>query len=127
MNMNTVERVISLCKERKIPMYKLENDCGFSNGYIKGLKKGTLPDDRLGTVANYLNVSVDYLRTGQEPQFDYLYNDENAEFLIEITKRAKDKDFIDRIKKYMSLFEENKKTVDDMIDFMYEKSKKEEN
>ena len=41
--MNTVERVISICKERKIPISRLEKECGMSNGYIKGLKKGTIP------------------------------------------------------------------------------------
>lgn len=45
--MNTVERVKAICKERKIPVYKLEKDLGFSNGYISQLKKGSLPDDRL--------------------------------------------------------------------------------
>lgn len=32
--MNAVERVKTICKERKIPISKLESDCGFSNGYI---------------------------------------------------------------------------------------------
>lgn len=59
--MNTVERVKSICKERKIPIYKLEKDLGFANGYIGQLKKGALPDDRLAKVAAYLGVSVPYL------------------------------------------------------------------
>lgn len=42
--MNTVERVKAICKERKIPVYKLEKDLGFSNGYISQLKKGSLPE-----------------------------------------------------------------------------------
>lgn len=66
--MNAVERVKSLCKERKIPISKLETDCGFANGYIGQLRKGTFPDDRLKTISEYLNVSVDYLITGKESE-----------------------------------------------------------
>ena len=56
--MNTVERIKSICKERKIPISKLEKDLGFGNAYISGLKKGTVPDDRLGKIADYFKVSV---------------------------------------------------------------------
>lgn len=64
--MNAVERVKSICKERKIPISKLESDCGFANGYVGQLRKGVFPDDRVLTIANYLNLSVDYLMTGKE-------------------------------------------------------------
>lgn len=56
--MNIVETVKSLCKERKIPISKLEKDCGFSNGYIAQLRKGTMPYDRLVIVARYLGISL---------------------------------------------------------------------
>lgn len=124
--MNTVERIKSICKERRIPISKLEKDLGFGNAYISGLKKGTVPDDRLRKIAEYLDLTTEYLMTGIEPQTDFLYTDENAEFLIEVTKMAKDKDFVDRMMKYMSLLNESKKSVDDMIDFMYDKEKKEQ-
>ena len=45
--MNAVERVKAICKERKIPISKLESDCGFANGYIGQLRKGVFPDDRI--------------------------------------------------------------------------------
>ena len=64
--MNSVERVKAICKERKIPISKLENDLTFSNGYIGQLRKGVFPADRLVKIANYLDVSVDYLLTGEE-------------------------------------------------------------
>lgn len=67
--MNAVERVKTICKERKIPISKLESDCGFANGYIGQLRKGVFPDDRILKIAEYLNVSVDYLMTGNEVQF----------------------------------------------------------
>ena len=79
--MNSVERVKSICKDRKIPISKLEKDCGFSNGYIGQLRKGVLPDDRLIKISEYLNLSVDYLMTGEKRvEMDgYYYNKETAE------------------------------------------------
>ena len=66
--MNSVERVKSLCKGRKIPISKLEKDLGFSNGYIGQLRKGVFPADRLASIANYLNVSTEYLLNGTESE-----------------------------------------------------------
>ena len=67
--MNAVERVKAICKERKIPISKLESDCGFANGYIGQLRKGVFPDDRILKIAEYLNVSADYLMTGKDMEF----------------------------------------------------------
>lgn len=66
--MNSVERVKSLCKERKIPISKLEKDLGYSNGYVGQLRKGVFPADRLASIANYLNVSTEYLLNGTEAE-----------------------------------------------------------
>ena len=76
--MNSVERVKAICKERKIPISKLERDLGYSNAYISQLRKGTFPDDRLKEIAKYLNVSVDYLMTGKEKEGGetYYFNEE---------------------------------------------------
>ncbi len=64
--MNSVERVKLLCKERKIPISRLERDLGFANGYIGQLRKGVFPADRLAMIANYLGVGYEYLATGEE-------------------------------------------------------------
>ena len=66
--MNSVELVKSICKERKIPISKLERECGFGNGYIGQLKNGTFPSDRLLQIADYLNVSSHYLMTGNKQE-----------------------------------------------------------
>lgn len=66
--MNTVERIKSICKEQKIPISRLEKDLNFGNAYIAGLKKGTVPDDRLRLISKYLGVSVEYLMTGEETE-----------------------------------------------------------
>ena len=76
--MNTVERVKMICKERKIPLSRLERECGFSNGYIGQLRKGSIPDDRLLKIANYLGVTTDQLtgvQTNAQPEGYYVNED----------------------------------------------------
>jgi len=63
--MNSVERVKMILKGRGIAVSKLEKDLGFSNGYIAQLKRGSFPADRLEKIANYLNVSTEYLLHGE--------------------------------------------------------------
>lgn len=79
--MNSVERVKAICKERKIPISRIEKELGFSNGYIGQLRKGVFPADRLKDIADYLSVSVEYLMTGEEKEGGetYYLNDETRE------------------------------------------------
>lgn len=81
--MNTVERIKAICSERKIPLRRLEMECGFANGYIGQLKKGTLPHDRLYKIANYLDVTPEYLSTGEVKEGYYL-NEETAKVAQEM-------------------------------------------
>ena len=67
--MNSVERVKQICKERKIPISKLEKELGFANGYIGQLRKGVFPDNRLQAIADYLSVSTTYLMSGEEKEW----------------------------------------------------------
>jgi SOS-response transcriptional repressor LexA len=59
--MDSVELVKFICKERKIPISKLERDLDFSNGYIRRLKNGNFPSGRLRKIADYLGLSVNFL------------------------------------------------------------------
>lgn len=68
--MNEVERVKEICKERKIAISRLEIACGFSNGYIRSLKEGKMPADRLYMISLYLGVSMEYLLTGVKTSKD---------------------------------------------------------
>lgn len=73
--MTTVDRIKAICKERKIPLSRLEKACGFANGYIGQLKKGSLPDDRLVKIADYLGVTPEYIQTGTEHDIRYINNE----------------------------------------------------
>lgn len=64
--MDSVELVKRICAERKIPISKLEKDCKFSNGYIRKLKEGKFPSDRLLIISQYLDLPISYLMTGEE-------------------------------------------------------------
>lgn len=84
--MNSVERVKEICKERGIPLSKLEKDLGFGNAYIARIKKGVFPADRLKKIAEYLGVSESYLLTGEEDTAEkgYYLSVETAEVAQEI-------------------------------------------
>lgn len=56
--MTCVEKILSILEYKKIPVSRMERELGFGNGYIKQLKKGTLPSDRLIAVSNYLGVPM---------------------------------------------------------------------
>lgn len=64
--MNSVDLIKKICKERKIPISRLERDLGYGNGYISQLRKGTVPSDRAIEIANYLGVDMQYLVSGGE-------------------------------------------------------------
>lgn len=93
--MNSVERVKNLCKERGIPVSRLEKELGFANGYISQLRKGVFPSNRLVEIADYFGVSIDYLVNGTE---------ETEKAPTQEGERSKDRDIyrIERAKKRMS-------------------------
>lgn len=118
------ERYCYLRDNKKVKDADVARNTGIPKSTFSDWKSGkSAPkQDKLQKIADYFGVTVDYLMTGKDPQIDYLYSDENADLLIEITKNIKnDSEFAKRIAHYMSLLSENKKSVDDMIDLMYSK------
>lgn len=63
---NSVQLVRDLCRERGIPVSRLERLCGFSNGYLNPRKLTRLPYDRAQTVAAELGVPVELILTGEK-------------------------------------------------------------
>lgn len=63
---NSVEFVRDLCRERKIPISKLEKDLGYGNGYFNVKKQTKLPYNRAVEIAEYLSVSPELILTGEE-------------------------------------------------------------
>lgn len=83
--MNTVDKIKALCKERKIPISRLEKECGFANGYIGQLKKGTVPDDRARKIANYFDIPVEVLI---DPEYIYATYD-NTQLFEKVAEKFK--------------------------------------
>lgn len=64
--MNTYEIIKELSKKKKISIRQLEMKFGYSNGYLAKWKTNTPNSDELVKIANYFNVSVDYLLGREE-------------------------------------------------------------
>ncbi len=64
--MEFLERIEITCKEKGYSIMKLEKESGLSNGQIGKWKKQKPSYDKVASVANTLNVSIDWLITGKE-------------------------------------------------------------
>lgn len=84
--MNAYEIIKELAKENRISIRQLEIRFGYSNGYLAKWKNNTPNADELAKLADYFNVSVDYLlgRT------DNKYMNKNQEADDDILERALD-------------------------------------
>lgn len=107
--MTVLERIKETCRSRKnISITVLEENLGYSNGSLAKAKD--IPSSRICDIANYLDVSMEYLMTGKEPEF----NIEIAKTDVALTNMT------DRMKEYAlkmaSLSKENQELLMQMID-----------
>lgn len=65
-------------------MNQIETELGFGKGYISKLGKSTPNTAKIQKIADYFEVSVDYLMTGEEPEDGYYLNKETAKVAQEI-------------------------------------------
>lgn len=52
------EKILKICKEKKISISKLEAECGLGNATIRGWKESSPRVDSLKKVADYLGVPI---------------------------------------------------------------------
>lgn len=119
------EIFLKLLDEKGVTAYKVGKATGIGSSTFTDWKTGrSVPkQEKLQKIADYFGVSLEYLTTGKDSQTDYLYTDENSDLLIEFTNEVKnDPAFAKRMMRYMSLMNEDRKSIDDMIDFMYSKN-----
>ena len=62
--MTTYEIIKELCKERGIAVTALEKELGFGRGSIGKLRNGSTTIERLQKIADFFNVSIEYLNSG---------------------------------------------------------------
>lgn len=66
--MDLKDRIKALCSKQNISLNQLEQDLGFGKGYISKLGKSTPNITKIQQIAKRLNVSVDYLMSGDSEQ-----------------------------------------------------------
>lgn len=76
--MTVFERVKILCDERKISINDLEKSLGYSKNTLYRLKTQTPGSDKLQAIADYFDVSTDFIlgRTDKKRYYDLTEKDE---------------------------------------------------
>ena len=111
--MTVYERIETLRKEHGISQGKLEKELGFSNGSISKWKNSMPNPERLKRLADFFNVSVEYLITGEEKESgetyylneetreiaQAIYENEELKMLFDVSRKASP----DRLKAYYNL------------------------
>lgn len=96
--MRVIERIRSICREKKnISITTLEKTLGYSNGSLAKAK--VIPSSRIMEIADFLDVSADFLLTGKEKEDAPIFN----------------KDHVELIGMYSRLNETQKKAVFDLL------------
>ncbi|MFC0853083.1 helix-turn-helix domain-containing protein [Halalkalibacter oceani] len=77
--MGLVSKIKTLCDERKVTFAEVERKIGISNGQIRRWDKVSPKSETLNKVADYFDVSVDYLlgRTDKKRYYDLTEKDES--------------------------------------------------
>lgn len=80
------ERIKELCRINDISMNKLEEILGFGKGYISKLGESTPNTTKIKLIADYFNVSLEYLITGDEKEGGetYYLNEETRKIAQDI-------------------------------------------
>lgn len=112
--MTTLESIKKICREKKnISITTLEQELGYSNGSLSKAKD--IPSSRIAEISKYLDVSMEYLMTGEETRFTV----EQAKLDVQLAKQQK------RIKEYMlkfaNLSEEKRNQIMSLIDMLEDK------
>lgn len=112
--MTVLERIKTLCKEKKnISLTTLEHILEYSNGSLSKAKD--IPSSRVMEIANFLDVSIDFLMTGKEPEPDF--SDESAHL---VAKLVREPELSKALQKYFELSEAKKKHVIELINLLSE-------
>lgn len=84
--MTLKERIRYLAKNAGISIPNLESTLGFGSGTISKWEKSAPSADKLQKVADYFNVTLDFLMKGEEsdPSMNYYINEETVKVAQEI-------------------------------------------
>lgn len=88
--MTVTERIKEECSKNGLSPSAMEKKAGIANGSIGKWEKSNPSVENLSKIANILNVSIDYLYTGNKHEF---YSKEEQEWVAlyrELSKSAKE-------------------------------------
>ncbi|MBC2288563.1 helix-turn-helix domain-containing protein [Listeria farberi] len=125
--MSTFERIKKLSKEHDITIKNLSFKLGFGESTIYKWKNQSPKGSDLEKVADYFNVSVDYLLGRTDNKMDWVkYDEENAEGIKKGVSGAKMFDTIAAHAKNRDadLTEEDLQQINDFVNFIIDKHKK---
>lgn len=95
--MDLKERIKELCKINGVSMNKVESDLNFGKGYISKLGKSTPNASKIRQIADYFDVTVDYLISGKES---------SQEIEVKLTRKD-EKDIARRLESTLEELENN--------------------
>lgn len=116
---STLEKIKELAQKQGISLQKVAEDLGYSINYLYTLKEKTPKSDRLQEIADYFNVSTDYLLgrtdnptiTNKKEQFFFEGKEVDVEELASTAMRFNGK----------PLTEEDKKAIQNIIEIYLRK------
>ncbi len=113
--MTTLDRIKELCKTQKnISITTLEQELGYSNGSLAKAK--IIPSTRILEISHFLGVSMEYLMTGKEPNFNP-YSEDMAHL---VAKTRNDTELSKALLKYFELSDVKKNHVVELINLLSE-------
>lgn len=115
--MDIYDRIKLLCKQRGETVQDAEQNMGFARGHFYKWKKSHPTTENIKKVADYFDVSVDYLASGNNDRF----SNQNIELDIELLTN---KDLREFIEKWQLLNKDNKRTLKSNMDFMLSEQNK---
>ena len=107
-----------LLDEKHLKNADISRATGISNMTLSDWKRGktTPKQDKLQKIADYFGVSLDYLTTGKEPEFDK-YGAESAHLVAKIRNDA---GLTQALEKYFDLSDKKKMHVIELINLLSE-------
>ena len=113
--MDMKQRIKDLCKKNEISMNALEKKLGLGIGYISKLGKTVPSTKKIQLIADYFNVSIDYIMTGEEYKSEFTPEQATLDLLL-----SQDMELKEALKLYATLSDEKKKHIIETIKMMSE-------
>ena len=114
--MDMKQRIKDLCQKHGISMNALEKKLGLGIGYISKLGKTVPSTKKIQLIADYFQVSVDYIMTGKEKES--AFTPESAHI---VAKLRNDVELVKALEKYFAMPDDKKKHVVDTINMISER------